>query len=151
VIVYKVGDLLDAPEPIIAHSVNAQNKFGAGLAKQIAEQYPDAKREYLKYGAEIGWNPGDIQYIWIGDFGKDQWLANCCTQEHYGRYRDYNDYNAFYKVFVELSCFCERHGYKSIGIPKMGSGLAGGQWEKIAKILNRCIAHKPIDFHVYTR
>jgi O-acetyl-ADP-ribose deacetylase (regulator of RNase III) len=146
VIVYKSGDLLDAPEPIIAHSVNAQNKFGAGLAKQIADRYPDVKTDYLKYGIDPGWSPGDIQYCWIDN----KWIANCCTQEHYGRYRDYNDYNAFYKIFIELCCFCERHGYKSISIPKMGCGLGGGDWGKVEKILRHCIVHKPIDFHVYT-
>lgn len=143
--IYKKGDLLEAQEPIIAHSVNAQNKFGAGLAKQISEKYPFVKEQYLKYGVTNSWEIGDIQYVYVGD----KFIANCCTQEFYGRYKDYNDYNSYYKVFIELACFCERHHFETIGIPRMGSGLAGGEWSKIEKILRNCISHKPIEFHVY--
>ena len=42
------GDLLKAKEDIIIHQVNCQGAYGAGLAKQIANKYPKAKKEYVR-------------------------------------------------------------------------------------------------------
>ena len=44
---HRVGNLLDAPQKVIAHQVNCQGKMGSGVAKVIRDKYPKVYETYL--------------------------------------------------------------------------------------------------------
>ena len=44
-----MGSLLEADADIICHQVNCQGAMGAGVAKQIADKWPNVKKEYVKF------------------------------------------------------------------------------------------------------
>ena len=60
-------------------------------------------------------------------------IINLYSQYHYGFGTINCDYSAIKKGFISLN---EEYENKSIAIPKIGAGLAGGDWEKIESIIN---------------
>lgn len=129
---YKKGNLLEATEDIIAHGVNCIGGFGSGVAGQIAKKYPEARKHYLeKYVSKDGWELGEIQYSHQAD-GKI--IANCATQFSYlPRGICHADYLAIKQCMENLKYVASPNF--TIAIPKIGAGLAGGDWSIIEPIL----------------
>lgn len=138
------GDLLASGADIIAHGCNCVGGFGSGVAGQIAQRYPHIKKAYIhKFNTE-GWELGDVQFVRIGHSEKS--IANCATQkEYYPRDRVHADYESIEKC---MNIVKELAGDKTIAIPKIGCGLAGGDWEVVEKILNKVFDSREI--WVYT-
>lgn len=130
---YIKGDLFDTDADIIAHGCNCRGGYGSGVAKTMADKYPKARHYYLDKHDDDGWELGDVQYVTQRD-GKI--IANCATQDGYmPRNVCHADYGAIRKCMELVKDFAKGNGYK-VAIPKIGAGLAGGDWTKIEKILN---------------
>jgi O-acetyl-ADP-ribose deacetylase (regulator of RNase III) len=130
-IVYKSGNIFDFNERYIAHGVNCCGGFGSGIAREIAVKFPEAKEAYLYRYNTQGWKLGDVAPVPF-DSGTG-FIINCATQENYGPVDKgpYVSYPAIRLVIRELV----RLYPQGFAIPKMGAGLAGGNWEIIAKII----------------
>ena len=142
-IIYKQGNLLECTEDVIVHGCNAQGKMGSGVAKAIREKYPEA---YNAYKAEY-----DNHWLLVGEvigaYSGDKLILNAITQTHYGRDKNrvYVDYDAVRTAFKFINEHCD---YPSIAMPKIGAGLANGDWNIIEKIIEEeCINVQPV---VYT-
>ncbi len=139
-LIYRIGDLCDAPEPIIIHGCNAQGVMGSGVARAIRYKWPHVfdkyQRKYVKQG---GLNLGQIVWANVEPY---KFIGNAITQENYGRTGTrYVDYDAVSKVFAEvyaaLSNLCEMDLIPydlepAVAIPKIGAGLGGGDWDIIS-------------------
>ena len=143
-IVYKHGDLLASDEKVIAHGCNCSGGFASGFAKQVAERYPAAREAYLHRHNTRGWSLGDVQLIGVGD-GSGVTIANCGTQQRYGRTDEgpYVSYPAIKLVIRNLA----KSFPQGFAIPKIGAGLAGGNWDIIAKIIEE--ESGPVEVRVY--
>jgi O-acetyl-ADP-ribose deacetylase (regulator of RNase III) len=131
---YVKGDLLKADVDVIAHGCNCRGGFGSGVAKQVATKFPKAKQYYLDKFEEDGWKLGDVQFVKV--YG-ERLIANCATQDAYlPRGENHANYPAIEQVMVKLKNFCQA-GNNTIAIPKIGAGLAGGDWSKIEEIINK--------------
>lgn len=129
---YVKGDLFKSNAGIIAHGCNCVGGFGSGVAAQVAKLYPRAKNAYLNRHEEFGWELGEVQFVYIG---KGRYIANCATQkEYYPRDRLHADYDAIRKAMTEVKRYASGMK-KTIAIPKIGAGLAGGDWDIIEGIL----------------
>ena len=127
---YIKKDLLDTDCKYIAHGVNCQNAMGSGVAKALYTKYPEVKSEYHRYCDTGVHRLGATQLVDCGD----KQIFNCFTQSGYGRepgrvYMSYEAVALCFQNFREL-------GIKQIAIPKIGCGLAGGDWGKIEKTIN---------------
>ena len=135
------GDLIklaiDGKFDVIVHGANCFCTFGAGIAKQISKHFPQA------YEADLKTKRGDINKlgtISVGEYNisLDQklYIVNAYTQYKYGGQSHGVidvDYNAVGSCFREIK---KRFTGKKIAFPKIGAGLAGGEWEIITKIIN---------------
>lgn len=129
---YVKGDLFEAPEDIIAHGCNCRNGYGSGVAYTMSQRYPKAKSLFHEKYDEEGWSLGDVQFVLQND-GK--YIANCATQDHFvPRGFKHADYGAIEECMQQVKRFAKDKGL-SIAIPKIGAGLAGGQWHEIEAIL----------------
>ena len=146
------GNLLDTDLNFIAHGVNAQNRMGSGVAKAISDVYPEVKTRYHRYWEKSmmvflnGQSDflGTVQPVTTRD-GKT--VFNLFTQEYYGYDgKLYLSYESIIKVFDFLTNECDH--LNAIAIPKIGCGLAGGDWEVVKKIINRSTGNK-LDVYVY--
>lgn len=136
------GDLIKLSKEgafdFVVHGANCFCVMGKGFAKQIKEAYPEA------YEADLDTIKGDKEKLgtyssWFGwDVDHYITIINAYTQFGYGGDKVNVDYDAIRKVFGELHkalkvCLT----YKPrIAYPKIGAGLAGGDWAHIARIID---------------
>lgn len=131
------GDILKASENIIAHQVNAQGKFGAGIAAQIRKKYPIAYERYMQlsehYSEDRKMLLGKTQIVKVEE---NKYIANIFGQLTYGRTGIHTDYTALKMGLSELKLRAKKHN-KSVAIPRfIGAGLGGGSSELILKIID---------------
>jgi len=127
------GDLFKSDADILAHGCNCRGGFGSGVAGIMAKRFPKARAYYLEKFEEEGWNLGDVQFVVV--YG-GRYIANCATQDaYYPRGVCHADYDAIRKSMETVKKFAEENGKLTIAIPKIGAGLAGGDWNKILLIL----------------
>jgi O-acetyl-ADP-ribose deacetylase (regulator of RNase III) len=129
-ITYKDGDFLSGPEPYKAHGCNAQGAFGAGAAGAIERKHPDAALWYRAWHRRNGLTLGEVIYFRM----KETTIAHCITQLNYGRVSStrYVDYPAVRQCMTELN---HEAGSQEVAMPKIGAGLAGGNWKVIEQII----------------
>lgn len=131
---YKEGDLFQTDCDIIAHGCNCRGGYGSGVAYTMSRDYPKARDMYLEKFEEDGWNLGDVQFVLQRD-GK--YIANCATQYNYlPRGPRHANYDAIEECMGKVKDFAKHKGL-SIAMPKIGAGLAGGEWFVIEKILQK--------------
>lgn len=133
-IIYKQGDLIECTEKVVVHGCNAQGVMGSGVALAIKNKYPSAYSAYKASEQYGGMTLGRCSYS-IQDDGKV--VINAITQQFYGRnpHIKYVSYEAVAEAFNMINMFCEERGYKEVAIPKIGAGLANGDWDVIENII----------------
>ena len=126
------GDLLDMAVhqhfDIIIHGCNCFNTMGAGIAKQIATDFPDAR---LADNETVCGDPGKLGTYTIGMHGRLV-ILNCYTQYNTSSTHDVFDYHAFERVLTKIAF---RFGKWRIGVPMVGMGLAGGDASRIIPMI----------------
>ncbi len=132
----KKGDLLRAFDSdevdVIIHGCNCFRSFGAGIAKSIKEKYPSS------YDADLATSHGDKSKLGNyshSEINTNKFIINAYTQYAYGRNKVNVDYDAISKVFELINKDFANH--INIGIPAIGAGLAGGDWNIISDIINK--------------
>ena len=146
-IVYKKGDVLESDERVIVHGCNCFNTMGSGIARQIKKKFPTAYAVDQKTVRGDESKLGTFTYALCGDKLADPiFVVNAYTQCRYGRDKVYVEYGAIETVFVRI---CEWFPHKVIALPKIGCGLAGGDWEVVSEILERVAKRFKRTFHVY--
>lgn len=124
------GDLLEKIDEfnVIVHGCNCFCTMGAGIALQIKKKFPQA------YMADLDTVRGDRSKL--GTYTKAMHnqtvIINAYTQ--YDTVGEVNvDYDAIREVFTKLN---KHYSGSLVGIPKIGAGLAGGDWDKIYNIIS---------------
>jgi O-acetyl-ADP-ribose deacetylase (regulator of RNase III) len=140
----KNGNLLDADETIIAHGVNCSGVFNAGVAYQIRRRWPEVYESYIEKYKGSGWMLGDIQIVETNT----KIIANLATQLGYGIEKVHVNYKAIETCFQKLLQYCYIHKL-SVAIPKIGAGLAGGDWNIISTIIEKELKKYPVNLTVY--
>lgn len=157
---YIDGDLISLAQKghfdVIAHGCNCFCTMGAGIAPQMAKAFgcDKFKMEAPEYKGDIN-KLGTIDYevkniilrkplslngvkIFAPDFGgQDLVVINAYTQYHYGKNHIDGkekpvDYEAIRMCMRKIN---QLFPGKKIGLPKIGAGLAGGNWEIIRRII----------------
>ena len=131
------GDLLklalDGHFDVIVHGCNCQCVMGAGIALAIRNAFPEA------FTADCATAKGDrnklgaISIASVQRSGHSLVIVNGYTQFHWRGRGVLVDYEAVRSVMrhVKMSFSGKRIGY-----PKIGAGLAGGDWVQIATIVD---------------
>jgi len=142
-----------APEDVVCHGCNCFCVMGAGAALSIRRKYPEVlseeKRKYTKGNIEI---LGKVLFVSI-DGGKRH-IANMHTQYYYGRTkRRYVNYEAVYLCLEEVRRHVERREtFESrevtVGMTKIGCGLAGGSWKIIRLMVKKVFGKRTIKIYV---
>lgn len=132
---YVKGDVLESGADIIAHGCNCVGGFGSGVAGQIVKRYPLARDFYLHKFEHEGWKLGEVQFVTVEKVRAQRYIANCATQqEYYPRNKVHADYQAIRVCMQKVKEFAQNNDL-SVALPKIGAGLAGGDWNVIELIL----------------
>lgn len=132
------GNLLDLAEAgdfdVIVQGCNCFNTMGGGIAREIAERYPEVayvdskteKGDYMKLG---NWT-SEVVVRKNGSVEFD--IINAYTQYNMSQGTDVFEYSAFQLILEKL---VHAYGDKKIGLPYIGMGLAGGDPEYIMPMI----------------
>lgn len=162
-ITYVKGDATDPQGrglKIIAHIVNNKGGWGKGFVVPLAEKYPHAESSYRAWakghtqGSLFNGHPefalGHTQFVVAGDHVM---VANMCAQDGYRkRYDDepkrYVSYEALGECLRDV--FSEAKNLNaSIHMPRIGTGLGGGDWEEIERMIDLGVRIYDVDVTVY--
>jgi O-acetyl-ADP-ribose deacetylase (regulator of RNase III) len=130
---YIDGDLVRDAEKfdVIGHCCNCFNTMGAGIAPQIKHKFPEA------YAVDCETIKGDENKLGTISYTEN---STPIVVNLYGQY-DYTgrrsgkmdlDYDALRSA---LKAMKEKFSGKTFGMPMIGAGLAGGDWNVIEKII----------------
>ena len=122
---------------ILVHGCNCFHTMGAGIAKQIKEKY------YVAYQADLQTIKGDKNKLGTYSsvqINNTQFIINAYTQYYFYGKRPI-DYDALRNVFKLIDSNFKN---KRIGIPKIGAGLAKGDWNIIQNIIDEEINNNTI-------
>lgn len=134
---YVKGDIVkDSKYRIICQQVNCKGVMGAGLAKQIRNEYPGI---YLDYTDALKYKKAKLGDILVyHEQGINGRICVCLFgQDGYGTDRRYTDYGAFAECLEKLITVLDSYSEEwTVAFPYgIGCGLAGGNWETISKVL----------------
>ena len=119
---------------VIIHGCNCFCTMGAGIADTIQKQFPEA------YAADLMTNKGDRNKLGyfsstiVTENGSNITIVNGYTQFQHSGPPPLVDYEAVQKLFKRIK---KEFSGKRIAYPRIGAGLAGGDWEKIEKIIDQ--------------
>lgn len=129
------GDLislaLDGRFDVIVHGCNCFCSMGAGIAKTIREVFPEAFAVDLQTESGARAKLGAFSSVTVERNGHTITIVNGYTQYHGGG-PNTADYDAIRSVMRRVrTSFAGR----TIGYPRIGAGIAGGDWNVISAII----------------
>ena len=130
------GDIVHMNSGIICHQVNCRGVMGAGLARNIREEYPKVYKDYM-----LAYQAGHLQLgnVVISKIKKHLYIASICGQNDYGRNvsNQYTDYKAITEGLERVQKFSNDNKVCPIYVPHhMGCGLGGGEWHMILNCIH---------------
>lgn len=144
---YIQGDLLNSDCDIIGHGCNCFNNMGSGIAWQIRQQMPEVYEADF-FETEMG----DRAKLggFTKAFSKGKMVYNIYSQYKYGHDKVFVEYDHLERALELMREDIKRNGdYENckIGLPLIGCGLAGGDWNIVSKIIEMVFKDK--DIYVY--
>lgn len=142
----RLGDLIKLGKAgefdVIVHGCNCFCTMGAGIAKGIKAEFPEAFEADLKTKSGDHSKLGTISYAKTGDLT----VVNAYTQFHWRGAGGNADYDAIRQAFRLVK---NTFTGKRIGYPAVGAGLAGGDWAVISTIIEEALKGEDHTFVVF--
>lgn len=130
-IIIKNGDLLKCNEDIIVHQCNIDAILGGGIAKQLAEKYPMAEREYMKICREYKNNYENLKGKIDLTLENGKYIASIFSQDKHFN----TDYEAMRQALELVKGFAKQENL-SVALPYgMGAGIANGDFNKVLEVI----------------
>lgn len=143
---------------LICHIVNDQGLMGSGVAKALFDKWPIVRHEYIRWYNECQrvenkdfFNLGDVQFVVCEP---NIYVANMVAQHMVGSDEfgnppiRYDALNTCLRYILKVGIKALR--IDSIHIPyKMGADRAGGDWNKIVKMLENTFCKNGISVTAY--
>lgn len=109
----------------IVHQANCFHTMGAGIARIIKRDFPEA------FHADLKTPYGSLDKL--GTFSKAKanyfWIYNLYSQYDFGTGTTQTDYESFSRGFEAVIDDCIKNRVEILGVPyNIGCGLAGGNW-----------------------
>ena len=157
-IVYKNGDLLKSGAEVIVHGCNCYNVMGAGVAQMIKHKWPRALSADRAFSGQHQGPHLDRTQEMLGKFSQaglatveKPLIINLYTQHGYSSGRRQLDYEALYSGMERLHKLLRSLVPPKcrIAMPKIGAGLAGGDWDIIELMINKVFGDREVEVWLY--
>lgn len=141
---------------VICHICNNIGGWGAGFVLALSKKWAQPEKQYRKwYNLSEDTFPfklGNVQFVPVEN---DIVVANMIGQHLTYPTKDSNGnlippirYNALEECLNKVAEYAEKNNC-SVHMPKIGAGLAGGDWNRIEALINKCLVDKGIPTYVY--
>ena len=140
-IIYTKEDIFSYKYPyIIAHVCNNVGAWGSGFTAAIDKKYPEVKLFYKEFKNK---DLGSCQAVGI----KNILFYNMIAMNGIRSKKNIMPlrYEALDRCLRHVKLFSDNF---PVHMPKIGSGLAGGDWDKIEEMLNKVFANKEVFVHL---
>ena len=147
----------DATQPegegtkVIVHVCNDIGAWGAGFVKALSKRWLEPERQYREWYQDRTPNRLPLGMWKLVRVEDDVYVANLIGQEGIRTSKDGTPpvrYGAIRHGLESLGEYCRRQGW-SIHMPRIGCGLAGGQWSEIEPIINETLIAREVPVTVY--
>lgn len=145
-ITYRQGDAttpIGEGTQIIAHVVNDRGGWGRGFVVALSQRYPEAEASYRRWARlpspdDPPFALGEVQFVAVAP---DLWVANMLDQHAFSTPENPVPlrYDALARSLATVANFATAHT-ATIHMPRIGAGLAGGDWERIAALIEEATA-----------
>ena len=138
---------------IIIHCCNDLGYWNAGFVKALSKRWPQPERAYRLWAKDqdqaLPFTLGNVQFVAVTSA---LWVANIIGQSGIAKdrfsYPPPIRYEAIRKGLKTVCEFAFEHN-ASIHMPRMGAGLAGGNWQLIAEIVDAELCSNGVSVTVY--
>ena len=141
------GDLIKLAEEgkfdVIIHGCNCFHAMGGGIAKQLADKYPQVEEvdRQTTFGDPEKLGSYSVAYVEVNGYTFS--VINLYTQYKWSSGSDVFEYDKFQLYLKRIAHFLT--GFPTfifaskfrIGFPMIGAGLAGGDWSRISKMIEK--------------
>lgn len=141
-------------QKILCHVVNTEGGWGAGFVLAASKRWPEPEQRYQQWMKDTG-GPvlarrqlGLIQTVPVTD---DITVVNMLCQLGY-RYTERRPlrYGHLAACLVYVAEYMSDHTPRSsVHMPRIGAGLAGGDWDVIESIIEDILVFRGVDVFVY--
>ena len=138
---------------IIAHVVNDLGFWGRGFVLSLSKRWPITKEAYIKwkggenrFEGDKAFSLGNVQIIQVQN---SVYVANMAAQHGIAKAPGDSPirYGALEECLEKVAAAAAKKN-AVVQMPKIGAGLAGGDWGKIEKIIDRALLQKNIAVYV---
>lgn len=131
---------------VIAHGCNCFCTMGAGIAKGIKTSFPAAWEVDLKTKPGDRSKLGTCTSAVVSTTAGELTVVNAYTQFDWRGTGLKADYRA---ITTCMDWIGSHYQGKRIGLPKIGAGLAGGDWNRIMDIIERSLGRHDLTIVEY--
>lgn len=135
---------------IVAHVCNDLGGWGKGFVLAISRRWAEPERDYRRWHRERATNDFGLGAVRVVQVQPDIWVANMIGQ--HGTRSGSNGppirYEAVERCLTVLAEHARQLG-ASVHMPRIGSGLAGGRWERIEPIIVETLCQNDIRVVIY--
>ncbi|WIM94151.1 macro domain-containing protein [Actinoplanes oblitus] len=154
----------DATEPlgdgprIIAHVCNDIGAWGRGIVQAISRRWPEPERAFRRWHGEPSFRLGAVQLVAVAP---SLWVANMVGQHGIATERGLRTatgyhpgagppvrYRAIRECLTTLAGHAREHD-ASVHMPRIGCGLAGGEWSEVEPLILETLAAHDISTVVH--
>lgn len=124
---------VESGKVFFTHGCNCHAAMGSGIAPQIASKFPQVEeQDRLFYNLMHRQNKSMFM---LGESRPVSLSRNVTIFNSYTQYYPGKDFRlaALYKAFVNINTMIKGH---TLIIPRIGAGVAGGDWEEISKAID---------------
>jgi O-acetyl-ADP-ribose deacetylase (regulator of RNase III) len=131
---------------VLVHGCNCHCQMGRGIALSIKQQFPEAYHADLATAKGDAHKLGTYSSAWIDRPSHSFHIVNAYTQLHWRGTGVKADYAAIAQVMQQI-----KHDFTGLRIayPKIGAGLAGGDWTIISALIDEALQDEQHTFVEY--
>lgn len=154
-ITYVIGDATDPQgtgKKVLAHVCNDAGGWGKGFVNAISARWTRPEHEYRRwYRAGLGGTERfELGMVQLVEVGPEIAVANLVAQHGYRSPVNPTPlrYEALTTCMTKLASKLAGTG-TTVHMPKLGTGLAGGDWARIAQIIESTLCASGVEVIVY--
>ena len=152
-ILFRTGD---ATSPIgdgakvIVHVCNDGVVWGAGFVMALSKRWREPEERYRTWASGKESMPFELGRVQMVRIAPDIEVANLIGQTGIHKRNGIPPirYDAIERGLLDIASHCRQHS-ASVHMPRIGCGLAGGQWEKVEPLIREQLVAKGIAVTVY--
>lgn len=142
---YITGDIFTTRMPALAQGVNLRGVMGGGIAKLIADRFPEILPEYKQACYSRTLQGGGILPTLTNIPGF--YILNLATQDNLGRDARLNWVES---SMIAAVTWAEENFLEGFAVPRIGAGIGGLEWDDVRATIERATENANIHVEMWS-